>query len=387
MGYDVYGNPVGDTELILSAKKLGLHLMPNSEGELNAVRRARQFTDIKWTPCTQRYRGQIVEYDETITVKESFVDRFLADTEYTGIPYSRGDTRSSGMPAYGKDHGYVGFDVSIDTFVSAATNPDTYFSASSYYATGNNACYTPYGVTCDTLVDYAWGFTTWYGSDAGFTSLINNGIITYVCNGDTIATTIDQVHLGDALVKIGTHVAIITDIVTDDNGNVFIEISEATPKGATDPDTIGGQKGGVSRRELWSMDLYPTRFNGYTVYRYTGIDSVEYEQSPFVTLQGESPMHNLRDRLPLMPYMGDRFVYKVGKIANDTIVIGSASYDYMAVYKDGSLFNTFTLNGATSVSVGFTASGEYEAFLYDSSDGTVANMTARTVSCEWTVKA
>lgn len=385
--YDVNGNEIsGTTDLYESAKRLGVHLMPNSLGELNAVKRARQMTDIKWTPCVNRHKGGYVEYDASADVTQRFDDTFLAGTEYTGIPYSRGDARASyGMPLYGYERGFVGYDVPISAFVTSAINPHSYFSTSSYYSMGANAGYTPYGVTCDTLVCYALAFSQWYGSDAGFQSLVNNGTLVYVCDSDDIQNYASSIHLGDVLFKKGVHVAIITDVVIDDNGNLFIEVSEATTKGATTPDLIGGQKGGLSRRELWGMDVFFTRFSGYKIYRYVNVDTITYEQIRYVTLEGESPMHNLQDRIPLMPFMGDGFIYKVGYIPNDTVVLGTSSYAYMAVYKDNELFNIFTVNSSTSISVGFTAVGDYSAFLFNSSDGTVANMTARTVACTWSV--
>lgn len=89
--------------------------------------------------------------------------------------------------------------------------------------------------------------------------------------------------------------------------------------------------------------------------------------------------------MPLIPYMGDEFSYLSGHIPNTNILIGSDSYDYLAVYKDGALFNIFTINSATSVTVGFSAIGNYEAFLFNSTNGTIENMTNRTVSCHWSV--
>lgn len=388
--YDINGNAIGydgDSPLIVAAKKLGVHLMPNSFGELNMVRRARQFTDVKWTPSTNRYRGGIVEYnDPNYSVTYRVDDTFLADTEYTGVPYSRGDARASyGMPLYGYERGFVGFDVPLEAFVTAATNPHTYFSTSSYHVTGTTAAYTPYGVTCDTLVCYAMGLSQWYGSATGFQTLLDNGVITLLFAASNIASNISSVHLGDILWSKSVHVAIITDVVIDENNNIFIEVSEATTTGLTTPDVIGGQYGGLSRRELWDIDTFLDRFGTYNVYRYASVESVTYVQSPFVTLEGEDKMHNLRNRLPLMPYMGHGFKYKAGKIPNSSIVLGTSSYAYMVVFKDGAQFGIFTVNSATSISVGFSAAGEYEAFLFNSSDGTLANMTGRTVTTKWSV--
>lgn len=377
--YDVSGNPVGVTELEEAANRLGVHLMPATLGELNMVKRARQFTDIKWKPAVNIKRRNVVEYDVNVNYSQGWTDTFLADTEYKGLPYSHG--YYSG--AY-RDFAMVGYQVSIDAFATSAQFADSYFCSTDYW-NQSSGIYTTYGVTCDTLGCYTMGLTTWYGSDAGFQTLVNNGIIVSQFSGDSIAANIDKVHLGDILWKKAVHVAVITDVVIDDENNIFIEVSEATTRGGTKPDVNGLQKGGVARRELWSLDEFFTRFYGYTVYRYADSANVTYTQSKFVTLEGESPLHALQLEMPLIPYMGDGFAYLSGHIPNTKILIGSSDYDYLAVYKDGTLFNTFTINSATEVTTGFSAKGSYEAFLYNSSDGTIANMTDRTVSTYWSV--
>lgn len=392
--YDVNGNQIaGTSDVAEAARVLGLHAVPNSLGELNVVRRARQLTDIKWVPCVDRHRGSVVETrvttnDQRIgSFSERLDDTFLANTEYKGVPYSRGDIRSSGMPTYGKEHGYVGFDVPLSAFATACRNPYTYFSTLSYYAGGDTAAYTPYGVTCDTLVCYAIGLSKWYGAVQGFQTLINNGTIVFKYNASTIQTNASSIRLGDILWERAVHVSIITDFFTDENNTLCIEVSEATTRGITTPDVVGGKFGGVSRREVFPIDQFNVRFSAAEVYRYANIDNVKYVQSPYVTLEGETPLHSSElMRLPLMPYMGEGFQYVSGKIPNSTVVLGTNSYGYMAVYKDGTLFNTFTVaNNATSITVGFSAAGNYEAFLFNSSDGTLANATAKTISCHWSV--
>lgn len=379
--YDFSGNVVTslDTELTVEAKRLGLHLMPATIGELNMVKRARQMTDIKWTPAVNLRRRSRVEYDKELDWSEKWEDTFLANHEYTGLPYSHG--YYSG--AY-RNYGMVGFQVSLDAFATSVQFAGSYMCATDHW-NANDGVFTTYGVTCDTLGCYAMGLSDWYGSDTGFQTLVNNGTLVSKFAGDNIEANINNVHLGDILWKKAVHVAVITDVVIDDNDDIFIEVSEATTAGSTKPDVSGLPKGGVARRELWSLEDFFTRFYGYTVYRYANSANVTYTQSRFVTLEGEAPLHNLHDGIPLIPYMGDGFAYLSGHIPNTKVLVGSSEYAYLAVYKDGTLFNTFTIGDATEVTTGFSATGSYEAFLYNSTDGTIANMTNRTVSCAWTV--
>lgn len=378
MIYDVYGNPLfTESELTDAGKRLGVHLMPTTLGELNMVKRARQFTDIKWTPAVNLKRRNLVEYDAESSASLGWQDTFLADTEYTGIPYSHGYYSGAN-----RNFGMVGYQVSLDAFVTSAQFANSYLCATDHWDV-SNAVYTNYGASCDTLVCYAMGLSTWYGSDAGFQTLVDNQTITKICDGDAIGNNIARIHLGDILWKKAVHVAVITDVVIDDNGDIFIEVSEATTKGGTNPSDIGLQMGGVCRRELWSLDEdFYTRFYGYTVYRYVNSASVTYTQSKFVTLEGESPLHNLGFNMPLIPYMGDGFAYLSTSIPNTNILIKATSFENLAVYKDGTLFNTFAVNSASSIATGFNAVGDYEAFLFN---GTLANMTARSVSTKWSV--
>ena len=376
--YDIDGNIVeGTSSLEAEARSLGLHLMPTTLGELNMVKRARQFTDIKWTPAVNLKRRNAVENDADSSITIGWQDTFLENTEYTGIPYSHGYYSGAN-----RNFGMVGYQVSIDAFATSAQFANSYLCATDHYD-ASNAVYTNYGASCDTLGCYAMGLSTWYGSDAGFQSLVDNQTITLVCAGDAIASNISNIHLGDILWKKAVHVAVITDVVIDDNGDIYIEVSEATTKGGTNPSENGLQKGGVCRRELWSLDGdFYTRFSGYTVYRYANSANVTYTQSKFVTLEGESPLHNLGSNMPLIPYMGDGFAYLSTSIPNTNILIKATSFENLAVYKDGTPFNTFAVNSASSIATGFSAVGEYEAFLFN---GTLESMTARTVSTKWSV--
>lgn len=378
--YDINGNELDiSSGLDIEARMLGLHLMPASRGELNIVKRARQFTDIKWTPSATVKRKNAVEYDDgELDYSQGWQDSFTAGVEYTGLPYSHGYYNGAN-----RNFAMIGYQVSLDAFATSVLFPESYFSAVNAWDE-TNAVYTPYGISCDTLACYAMGLDTWYGSSAGFQTLVNNGVIVSQFSGDDIDEHIDDIHLGDILWKKDVHVAIITDVVTEGD-NIYIEVSEATTRGAAKPDVNGTLKGGVARRELWDLETFFTRFYGYTVYRYANSANVTYTQSPYVTLQGETPLHTLRDRIPLIPYMGDNFKYLSGHIPNSKILIASDEYAYLAVYKDGALFNTFTIGSADNITVGFSSVGAYEAFLYNSTDGTIANMTNRTVSCRWSV--
>lgn len=377
--YDINGNPlVQDDSLYNEARRLGVHLMPFTIGELNMVKRARQFTDIKWTPAATVKRRNYAEKDAAGGLTIGWQDQFTAGKEYKGIPYSHGYYNGAF-----RNYAMLGYQVSFEAFATSVQFSNSYFCSTDTYNT-TTGVYTPYGASCDTLGSYSMGID-WYGSDVGFQTLVNNGTIILQFSADSIASNINNVHLGDILWKRAVHVAVITDVVIDENNGKNIEVSEVTTTGGANPNVIGGLYGGVARRELWPLDKFLLKFGSYNIYRYVNSSNVIYVPSPFVTLQGEDEMHNLMNRTPLIPFMGSGFSYLYGHIPNTNVLIASTEYEYLAVYKDGSLFNTFTVNSASSIATGFSEVGEYEAFLFNSSDGTITNMTTRTVSCTWSV--
>lgn len=380
--YDIDGNVLDSvSQLTLDAKALGLHLMPANRGELNMVKRARQFTDILWTPSATIKRRNYAECNAANASTYGWQDVFLAGVTYKGIPYSHGYYNGAF-----RNYGMVGYQVSLDAFATSVQFADSYFSTEDVYNT-TTSVYTPYGASCDTLGCYSMGLDTWYGSDGGYQTLVDNGTIILKFSGTDIASHIADIHLGDIMWKRAVHVAVITDVVIEDDGTVYIEVSEATTTGAGVAGEMGGEKGGVCRRELWSIPEFLIRFPSYNIYRYRDVEGVTYKQNAFVRLAGEGELHNVRSNIPLMPIMGHNFNYLSGHIPSTAILIKTNDYAYMAIIKDGSLFNTFSINNASYIQGGFSATGDYEAYLYNSTDGTIANTTNRSVSCKWKVSS
>lgn len=120
------------------ARRLGLHTIPESEGQLNAVRRCRQMTDIRWTPAVDLPRVDMV----TRTPRYGggyhspwIRNCFLAGVEYRGMPYTKcKDTTDNeyeggdylfAAEEYGKNDFYVGFGVDFETFVTAVRNKNS----------------------------------------------------------------------------------------------------------------------------------------------------------------------------------------------------------------------------------------------------------------------
>ena len=375
-----------EKEISSAANSLGLHTLPDNVGMLNVVKRCRQMTDIKWTPAVDLPRYQYAsvtppfdsDYDEDLA--PHYLGKFLAGVEYTGIPYGRCISWINDDVGYSNT--YVGVSISFEQFVTSVQNPESVIAKRSAGSLANHRSM-PYAAVCSALTCYALGVP--YHDTSAIPTITGLSKVTdLIVGGQRIDPKTFK--LGDVLNLQGYHTAMITDIVTDENGNVvFIEESEATTVGCANPDIVGGQYGGLCRRVGFSVDDFFERYGNYALYRYSLIANVPYTPSKFVNSGDELDMYRL-DKLPCMPYMGEGFVYKAGYIPNSTIVITSESFGFLRVLKDGVEMagSPFTVTaGAKAVDVGFSATGSYEAYLCNMSGGSNTEISAK---CHWTVE-
>ena len=216
-----------------------------SQGQLNIVKRARQLTEIQWTPLEDIYQwGQM--------------GVFKAETTYTGIPY--------GQPV--NTNGYIGYGVSLETFASSVLNNTSklYTTYSTY-----NKIAPSLSTDCSGYVSYAWGLTnrkTTY-------SLVN--VAQNVGN-----QSLYSLQVGDCLDKTSSHVVLVSELTYDINGNIIgVEIMEQTPV-----ITRVTRYGEGESRSLNSFQSYYLN-NGYVIYRNPNRETVTYTPSPFVPLDGE----------------------------------------------------------------------------------------------------
>lgn len=341
----------------------------------NAIRRARQLTDIKWTP-----RVNIPRYSMMNGSTAHFLDWFYADTEYTGIPYSgagggEGNDWTTAKE-WGYAHNWVGGCIPFESFVTAARYP-----ASILGETKDQSAYNydsaKFGAVCTALVNYAvngpWPLRSilnfFNTSDGEFLKLSNNTVSSLNVNNFTI---------GDFLYH-STHVAMITDVLRDNAGNVtHFEVCEATTVGNGNNSILGGQLGGICRRKMFPAAEWKTRYANYTVYRRPSFYGIPYTPSKYVNTGNEGDGVSIVD-LPCIPYLGNGAIYKVGYIHNSKILIGATGFTSLVVTKDGEAFGTFDVTGLTEVSVGFSAAGNYSAYL--------KNGNVQTMACTWKVES
>ena len=217
-----------------------------SDGQKNIVKRARQLTEIEWTPL------------EDIT-QWGYYGVFKAETTYTGVPY--------GQPV--NCNGYIGYGVSLATFASSVLDNTSklYTTYSSY-----NKIAPALSTDCSGYVSYAWGLT--------------NRKTTYSIPevaqkvGDQ---SLYSLQVGDCLDMQSSHVVLISALTYDGNGNIIgVQVMEQTPV-----ITRVTNYGEGESRSLNSFQSYYLN-NGYVIYRNPNRDNVTYTPSALVPLDGET---------------------------------------------------------------------------------------------------
>ena len=250
---------------------------PASPGVANALKRARQLCEVRWTPirplpsALKGVKGTEHEY---------FYGYFRPWLPQRGIPYSSCRTVEK----------YVGWNISPETFCTALQNPHSVVYTRQLKDEPGTKANSYYGLVCSMFVSYAL--------DLPYRIVCKDWLAL-----DTIhavdAGQLENLRLGDILLDPKSHVALITGIARDEAGTVQrIEVSECTL-----PLTICTA---FTREEFinyWLKD-------NYGVYRYDRIDEVSYTPNPYLPLDDEmaaEPQH-----FALLPDFGNKANYRVG---------------------------------------------------------------------------
>ena len=252
---------------------------PTSLGVENALKRARQLADIRWTPVETMPSGLI----RTTTVGKKYLDTFLSPwRERQGIPYSSVRIHEK----------YVGYNVSFETFVTAMANPRSVMYTKPQHGLGRSM-FSYYGTVCSAYASYVCGLpfrltcSQWIGTP-GVTPV------------DT--TELENLQLCDLVLDPKSHVAVVTGIQRDVDGKVhLITVSESeTPVCSTNVFTAQGF------RKHWLE-------RGYSIYRYAGVHDVTYTPDPFIPVEGDPPMEAPFINPSLLPDYGNKANYMLGE--------------------------------------------------------------------------
>lgn len=233
-----------------------IHDLPESKGVENGLKRALQMTDIHWTPI--RYMAGIASFE--ILGENGEFERQYAPIYHPPYKPNVGMVYSSVL----KNQKFLGYNVSLETYMTALTDPASVLYRKNLHGSGrpNVGCW--YGIVCSCFASYVHDLPSrticrdWPSLEG----------VTMLGRPDP-----DDLKLLDIVLNTKKHIAVVTDILRDENGKAqLIEISEAVlPQ---------------CKRSYFTPDAFRGYWYGkeFDVYRKSGTEKISYEPSPFVKL-------------------------------------------------------------------------------------------------------
>lgn len=279
--------------------------LPQTDWEKAVIRRARQLTDFKWTPVR----------DVPSYTKAEGYTILPAGVEVCGFPYASTE---------GKDKFFTE-NVSFETFLSAMPNP-----YSKLYQPGTaafNAC--SYGIVCNGLARYALGIKRRVSTAKWLTI---PGMRVVAPKGQIKA---EDIRLCDNLWAFGegrNHVALITDILKDNNGKVVaLEISEAIRPHCT--------------RRIFELEYFLERWNLYSLCRYEPTDKIPPLDKESDDILWNSGIEKVTPKITVDN--GNKSNYLVGDQV--LITVNADRADTVMIYNNGELIESFIVGAKAFV--------------------------------------
>lgn len=274
---------------------------PTNKGMQNALLRAKQLADIRWTPI--KPFPVIFSSGNGPQTHRAFFKPFLPQT---GLSYSAvGFTNEK----------YLGVNVSIETFMTALANPRSLLYTQPIFEKHRlSAAF--YGTVCSEFASYVMGFP--FQIDCGQLSVMEE-------MEHIDPSLLENLQLCDLLNEPKSHTAVITGIDRDENGNVLsVTVTESAPP------------------QIQTKTFLPEEFvnywlkNGYEVLRYKKLDKVTYTPNPWVPLDGDPEMEYPMPNPVILPDYGDKANYRLGETV--TLCVFDAQYKTVKLERNGEAF-------------------------------------------------
>ena len=273
---------------------------PQSQGVANGLKRAKQMVKAAYTPV----RPLPILYkifEKTEKDKASFL-RSLSLPGYPlqGIVYS----------SVRRVEKFVGFNVSLETFFTAVSNPNSVLYTRPIVQT-RQGVHSYYGIVCSVFASYVLQLPY----KMRCTKLQEEPSLVKQSFAD-----LDELRLLDVILD-SKHVALVTGLERDEAGKVqYISVSESCMP--------------FCRETRFTRDGFEAYWlrdpqHAYEFYRYADPDKITYTPSPFVPLEGESAEGAEFNRA-LMPDFGNKANYVLGEEPVELSVFDPA-YDTVAV--------------------------------------------------------
>ena len=209
---------------------------PDSKGKEAVIFRSRQLTEFKWTPA-----GDIPVY-----TKATGKTKLSAGVEQQGMIYSSTEPTDK----------FITENISFETLLTIIANPDSALYHKDLNGHGNSWAY--FGIVCNGLARYALNIRRRYSTKRWPTVPGMRKI------ADAASYTAEQMQLCDVLYaycKGRRHVALITDILRDETGEIRqIEVSEAIR-----PTCV---------RKQYDLETFYEEYKLFALWRYDFVDLV-----------------------------------------------------------------------------------------------------------------
>lgn len=255
------------------------HDVPKSKGVENALKRARQMLNIEWTPIRSFPSGINSATPEGTVRLDTWMPAYRPQK---GMAYSS-------VRKYEK---YVGFNVSFETFMTALANPNSVLYTRSQHGVGKGMS-SYYGIVCSCFASYVCGFPY---RTSGARITIEDGVT------EVDPTRLEDLELCDIVLNKTVHVAVITDIQRDVEGNVrIITVSESTK-----PVCVSRDYTPELFRKYWLE-------NGYHIYRYEGVHKQTYQPTPYVHVEDDPWLELPPVNTAFMSNFGDKANSQLGE--------------------------------------------------------------------------
>jgi hypothetical protein len=267
--------------------------LPDSYGKANAIARANQMANIRYTP---------------VATLPNQSGNQIAGKEYQGLPYSSVRALDN----------FIGVDLSIYTFMTAVKNPRSVLYTR--ISTASNSR-TYYGTVCSELAHYALNLSLPYKN----TSEIEEHPKIHKRKNPY------GIQVGDVLMKGSTdeggHTMLITGLKKDNYGRILgVVISESVPPN-------------IRRNEVITFDTFVRGYigNGYGAYAYDDIDYVDYTRLNFTQGYADEKVEDLVYP-DIMPEYGDQACVEAG---TDVVinVINPKTYTRIEIYKNNKILD------------------------------------------------
>lgn len=319
--------------------------MPENLGVINLRKRARQLTEISYSPANE---AGIPWYNSSTS---GYQNIGANGASVIGLPYNGVWELMQFVPQ----------NVSFHSYMTMMMNPKSYLFTRQT-SDGNNRTY--FGTVCSAFASYCYGL-----EDGIQTTATLEKIDGMTLNEDQSAYGLK---LGDLLSKPYNHVAVVVDILRDQTTGEIQTVYIAE-----------GWKP-LSRRRGYSPESYKSQYidQGYHSFRWSKLYGVSYEATPWVNV-GEEDAEPSYNGL-LFPRRGDRANWPYSDnwtdpVTGETVstsglveidIIGATAYTLWRLYlDDGS--NTMLASGGMDAAVNISSNGVSGTGTWNSTDALI----------------